>query len=195
MWRRRAGRVLISLSLLLGVAAVALWARSYSGSDYLSRSRLVSSGPLAVTSWVQQVTWTRGSIRCTDSDLTYYPHGATVPPAPTNPTAQWGWARLGPAHVGWDDLPGTSLWCLLGFYAREGPGLTTSFSDEQVRLLALPAWLPVAILAAPVLWRVLSASRIRRRRRANLCPACGYDLTGNVSGVCPECGKPLGLCG
>ena len=25
-----------------------------------------------------------------------------------------------------------------------------------------------------------------------LCPACGYDLTGNVSGVCPECGTPLG---
>jgi len=22
------------------------------------------------------------------------------------------------------------------------------------------------------------------------CPACGYDLTGNVSGICPECGKP-----
>ncbi len=22
------------------------------------------------------------------------------------------------------------------------------------------------------------------------CQACGYDLTGNVSGVCPECGKP-----
>jgi hypothetical protein len=21
------------------------------------------------------------------------------------------------------------------------------------------------------------------------CPQCGYDLTGNVSGVCPECGE------
>ena len=24
-----------------------------------------------------------------------------------------------------------------------------------------------------------------------LCPACGYDLTGNVSGICPECGRPV----
>jgi rubrerythrin len=24
-----------------------------------------------------------------------------------------------------------------------------------------------------------------------LCSYCGYDLTGNVSGVCPECGKPI----
>jgi uncharacterized RDD family membrane protein YckC len=23
------------------------------------------------------------------------------------------------------------------------------------------------------------------------CPICGYDLTGNVSGVCPECGTPI----
>ena len=27
-----------------------------------------------------------------------------------------------------------------------------------------------------------------RRARNNLCPRCGYNLTGNVSGVCPECG-------
>lgn len=23
------------------------------------------------------------------------------------------------------------------------------------------------------------------------CPSCGYDLSGNTSGVCPECGKPV----
>jgi hypothetical protein len=27
------------------------------------------------------------------------------------------------------------------------------------------------------------------RREHGLCLACGYDLTGNVSGVCPECGR------
>ena len=27
-----------------------------------------------------------------------------------------------------------------------------------------------------------------RRRRKGLCVGCGYDLTGNESGVCPECG-------
>ena len=24
----------------------------------------------------------------------------------------------------------------------------------------------------------------------NVCRNCGYDLRGNTSGVCPECGKP-----
>ncbi len=30
--------------------------------------------------------------------------------------------------------------------------------------------------------------RQQRRRLANRCTRCEYDLTGNVSGVCPECG-------
>jgi hypothetical protein len=34
------------------------------------------------------------------------------------------------------------------------------------------------------------ARRYRRSRRG-LCLNCGYDLRGNVSGVCPECGRPV----
>lgn len=28
--------------------------------------------------------------------------------------------------------------------------------------------------------------------RSGFCARCGYDLTGNVSGVCPECGTRVG---
>jgi hypothetical protein len=39
---------------------------------------------------------------------------------------------------------------------------------------------------------ILVAWRLRRARSSRSpsgqCAACGYDLTGNVSGVCPECG-------
>ena len=28
----------------------------------------------------------------------------------------------------------------------------------------------------------------RRRPKPGCCSSCGYDLTGNVSGRCPECG-------
>jgi len=31
----------------------------------------------------------------------------------------------------------------------------------------------------------------RRRRKRGLCVKCGYDLTANVSGTCPECGTPI----
>lgn len=33
--------------------------------------------------------------------------------------------------------------------------------------------------------------RTRYRRRRGLCLKCGYNLTGNLSGVCPECGTAL----
>ncbi len=56
----------------------------------------------------------------------------------------------------------------------------------------LPLWL-VFLLFAPwpaIAW--LRGSHRRARRRAlGLCERCGYNLTGNVSGVCPECGTPI----
>ena len=33
--------------------------------------------------------------------------------------------------------------------------------------------------------------RAPRRERRGLCRHCGYNLTGNVSGICPECGTPM----
>jgi len=47
-----------------------------------------------------------------------------------------------------------------------------------------PWWIPVLPLGIPgaLLWyRHL-------RRAAHVCAACGYDLSGLSSGVCPECG-------
>jgi hypothetical protein len=29
------------------------------------------------------------------------------------------------------------------------------------------------------------------RRQSNLCECCAYNLTGNVSGICPECGQQV----
>ncbi len=31
----------------------------------------------------------------------------------------------------------------------------------------------------------------RRKHPPGHCPHCGYDLTGNESGVCPECGRAI----
>lgn len=31
----------------------------------------------------------------------------------------------------------------------------------------------------------------RETAKPNTCPHCRYDLTGNISGVCPECGTSL----
>jgi hypothetical protein len=48
-------------------------------------------------------------------------------------------------------------------------------------------------VAGVVLSVVLTAARRRlsRERPIGLCRRCGYNLTGNLSGVCPECGTPV----
>ncbi len=56
-----------------------------------------------------------------------------------------------------------------------------------------PLVLPLFIVVAyPLLWR-RRAQRVLRERLVALgvdvCLKCGYDLTGNVSGRCPECGE------
>lgn len=38
-----------------------------------------------------------------------------------------------------------------------------------------------------VVWKIGN----RKRAGSNTCPTCDYNLTGNVSGICPECGTPI----
>lgn len=44
-------------------------------------------------------------------------------------------------------------------------------------------------LPALLLCAVLLLATARRAPRTTECLACGYDLRGNESGVCPECGR------
>ena len=58
-------------------------------------------------------------------------------------------------------------------------------------------WLALVGTAAVVSLYVMQCRSYRSgerelRRRQGRCLACGYHLTGNVSGTCPECGSPAG---
>jgi hypothetical protein len=51
-----------------------------------------------------------------------------------------------------------------------------------------PIWaFEVLLLPFPLLW-IFVRIRARRRFQTGQCVACGYNLTGNTSGLCPECG-------
>ena len=47
----------------------------------------------------------------------------------------------------------------------------------------IPLWIPILLVGIPMflLWR-------RGRIPLGHCSSCGYNLRGNVSGACPECG-------
>lgn len=55
--------------------------------------------------------------------------------------------------------------------------------------VTVPLWTIVALLFLhPAVAFIRGPLRRRRRHRRNQCVTCGYDRTGNTSGVCPECG-------
>jgi DNA-directed RNA polymerase subunit RPC12/RpoP len=61
--------------------------------------------------------------------------------------------------------------------------------DRRNLILGRPAagWAWV-VLVATMAWFALVPRRHRRRAGPPRCAACRYDLTGNESGTCPECG-------
>ena len=64
-------------------------------------------------------------------------------------------------------------------------------------VLTTPLWLTTLLFATypaiAFLRGPLRRWHRRRRRRRGLCIKCSYDLTANVSGVCPECGTEVEL--
>jgi len=67
------------------------------------------------------------------------------------------------------------------------PAWTWRFSGTSGRY-QFPLWLPFLLIGLPTGY--LFWSDHRRRMRAGCCEKCGYDLTGNTTGRCPECGGP-----
>ena len=56
-----------------------------------------------------------------------------------------------------------------------------------IDIVTVPLWIP----AIPIgLCCVFLFLRDHRGIAPSHCQECGYDLTGNMSGVCPECGTP-----
>lgn len=91
---------------------------------------------------------------------------------------------------------------LLGWYTEPSPGgwvfnyggfssnliwWPHAESNTTMSLLAIPLWIPFGIAASVsyVFWRRLHAPL------PGHCRKCDYNLTGNLSGVCPECGTQI----
>jgi hypothetical protein len=72
-----------------------------------------------------------------------------------------------------------------------GPGWkirSRPFFDHSVSQRILDIWPPLLFIAASTAYLWLLDCR---HAPPGHCPGCGYELTGNTSGVCPECGKRI----
>jgi hypothetical protein len=88
--------------------------------------------------------------------------------------------------------PGTHI---SGYAVPSGNGFRLRWavpSSEHVRgqylCVELPIWL---LLSGMLLGAVVLFHLTRPRRAPGTCQMCGYNLTGNVSGRCPECGTTV----
>jgi hypothetical protein len=64
-------------------------------------------------------------------------------------------------------------------------------SNVRYTLITIPLpLLFVALAAYPMVAFIRGPLRRWRRRDPGLCRRCGYNLTANTSGRCPECGTP-----
>jgi hypothetical protein len=174
--RRCLLNLLTSLSLLLFVAACALWVRSYCRSDTWLLARLVHAndpqGDLGPADRYAVVTLSvsRGRARVEVFDQ-WFPAGESVP--------RWELSS-GPPRTLYTG--GDSVWNRMGF---ERPDLGPDAAEWTV-----PLWLPSAVtgaLPASRTARLYRAARRRHRARAGRCRACGYDLRATPD-RCPECG-------
>ena len=182
--RRRLLTILSAVSLLLCIAAVALWVRSYFIYDIVHHGTGVKqqAGELIVKDWYFESA--SGSV-----DVRHYVTHARWGQIGNPTPAGWQWIKGNPRFV-WRPQPKR-----LGFayHAERSPPAGINYGD--VRYLRCPLWaifVPAGI--GPLLCFVhnrRAAARLRRDR--GLCDRCGYDLTGNVSGVCPECGMKIAL--
>ena len=161
--RRRLLNLVTVLSLLLLVATATLWVRSYWRDDGWSWG--TRQGRAGIESFRGRLTL--GRVDVAPANLAKIPRGqlfVSIPAA--NALANY----LGPSRS-WAGFAVTSI---------TAPGYT-------VRDIRIPYWAFMVVAAIPLIILIYKLRQVP----PGCCRKCRYDLTGNVSGVCPECGTQI----
>jgi hypothetical protein len=167
-------------TLLLGVGAglalvvAGLWVASTWWAADLSIGRVslnVGGGSIS------------GSL-CDDATADALSFGVT----PYNQPAEWWWswsdetwsfyASFSPPMLPLGSSPPSPVWAPIGVPA----------TPVRIQELTIPLWMVWLLVLAPTLWLWWKG-----RVAPGSCMCCAYDLAGNTTGTCPECGKAAAL--
>ena len=201
--RRRLLNLLTAVSLLLCVAVLALWVRSYNVGDRLTwthlerRAGFLDSRFVTLYSGAGAFMVERRAGTETGALLSAHHFGESGfrweqrshPYYPRNIDSFWG-----------TSYEGMGFWWMRNRGESDEPDYlekprTRAWSDH---LVVVPWWsLATLSLILPAVRALASVRRMRRRRheKSGLCSACGYDLRA-TPGRCPECGhqpSPAGM--
>jgi hypothetical protein len=125
-------------------------------------------------------------------DWTLGTWGSIIPWASTHTSVGFWNGDLGIFHrqdISRGSLPGGWIdkrYKLKGFRLRICGNDSQGWKYHFVRI---PLWAPATLCAIYPGLILLRRWRSRRRCARGFCGSCGYNLTGNVSGTCPECGQ------
>jgi hypothetical protein len=173
-----------AISLLLCLATAASWARSYWREDELTWWRRPRHpGQL----YNGQEPETMAAVRCTCGQLTF----VTARFSPQYWIDRNGQLSLAPTVAMCWYFEHTTAEVVvartrrgMGFHRwtlQDGTGETDNYIEFPLRSVMC------ATLLCPLVWCLRFVTRIE----GSACQKCGYNLTGNTSGICPECGSPV----
>jgi len=186
--KRRLLNLFTALSLVLCAAAVALWVRTYFRSDTVWYSRVTEGEAFVdISGW--QCDTARGDVGLRRQFTRVRNVAAKMRLKPGG----WAWQSQVPTDRGFFASVALSQRFESGvraagfeYYSAQYDGADGSRSGH--RRLVVPVW-ALVLLTAPLpavrLWRSVR----RGPFGPGHCRGCGYDLRGNESGVCPECGR------
>jgi hypothetical protein len=180
------------LSLLLCVATGVLWVRSYWWFDDLRRQ----------STWRDAAGFTQRLIRLGSNKGRFLfirrDYSLLWTDRRNTPPVVSEWERRNGVYFSheppidlyrYSKYPGEQTWTrdFAGCRLQRRLWLTANINMVGVAVILPHAYACAGFAILPALftrrWR-----RARRGARLGLCRHCSYDLRGNVSGVCPECG-------
>ena len=210
--RRRLLNLLTAVSLLLCAAAVLAWVRGHRVADgiVVRRARYRPAGPndkdRVEAPYRGKVTL--ASVRSAEGNIWFWLERSVDLQLGPEYARTWGEQYPAGTHVTWhrdrapffDGYPlGSNVTNERTWFDRFGfacvtadrPGLFVASVDFHLTMASVPAWFLAVLFGLLPAARAWRWTRRRGRRADGTCRRCGYDLTGNVSGVCPECGEAV----